>query len=259
MTSSTAAQAMAVAPSGVCGQSAVLEDARQHRERGDRHGDAHEEGEGAEGRPRRRQACDRVTSDSAAPSRNGTMMLTWLTNTAACAMRRRCAASSSMPDHEHEEDDADLAEQAERAERGGGEEERLRLRPEPAEQRGAEQDAGDHLADDGRLAQAAEEPADEPRRDDDDHHLQQQQRQRVMEVVAQLRERPVVGRRGAAMTGRRRRGWCDPSGYRPGRGRRRGAARRSLGVSPWPSSPPLADRTAIPRAGCPRSPLRRGR
>ena len=161
VTSSTAAQAMATAPSGVRGQAALLEDPRQHREGGDAHRDAHEQGEGAERRAGGRQRRGRASSAARAEEERHD-------DAGVAHPDRRARAAAQVlevqleADHEHEEDHADLAEQAQRPSESAGKRQRLAAGPEPAEQRRAEQDAGDHLADHRRLAERRNSAA-EPR------------------------------------------------------------------------------------------------
>ena len=77
-------------------------------------------------------------------------------------------------DNEHEEDDPELADEMKRRHRRRREEKGLDVGKCAAEQRGAEEHAGEHLADDGSLAGTAEEPSDAAARRHDDEKLQQQ-------------------------------------------------------------------------------------
>ena len=63
------------------------------------------------------------------------------------------------PDAEHEEDDAELAQQPQDIERRRGKEKREACRPELADERRAEQEPGGNLSDDRRLPQESGETA----------------------------------------------------------------------------------------------------
>ena len=78
------------------------------------------------------------------------------------------------PDHEHVERDADLAERREQAKRVRGEQHRLRGRREEAEQRRTEQDAGNHFANDLRLADARHQRPDGFAGNEDDGELKKE-------------------------------------------------------------------------------------
>ena len=58
--------------------------------------------------------------------------------------------------------------------------------PKPAHQRGAEQDAGDHLTYDGRLTRFAHQAAANAGSQDDKNELHEQTSERVLEVLAQV-------------------------------------------------------------------------
>jgi hypothetical protein len=86
------------------------------------------------------------------------VMLRWLTHTAACAMRRRCAASRSMPTMNMKSTTPICESSFSAPSEVAGRDEGLRLRPQPAEQRRAEEDAGEHLADHRRLWKRRKRP-----------------------------------------------------------------------------------------------------
>ncbi len=104
---------------------------------------------------------------------------------------------------EQEHQHAQLADQPKRAERAGREQPGLGVRHHRAEQQRPQQQAGGHFADDGRLAEAAQQPARALGHGQHHQQLQQEQRQR--------------------RTGARMRGVGD--GCRGGRGHRHRPAR----------------------------------
>ena len=71
----------------------------------------------------------------------------------ACERLAQRARVELEPDEEHEQDDADLREEPEVAAAVAGSRNAYALGASRAEQRRAEQDAGDDLADDGRLTE----------------------------------------------------------------------------------------------------------
>ena len=113
------------------------------------------------------------TNASAPPSANGTTMLACEMTIVIDDARAQHAEVELEADQEHVEDDADLRDDAEERRRVGGQQERGRFGRQPPEQRRAEDDAADHLADHRRLVQPGEQQPDEPRGDHD--HRQGQQ------------------------------------------------------------------------------------
>ena len=96
VTSSTAAHARAVDPSGVRVEPTLFDDAREHRKGRDAERDAHEERKRMKRHPRwglRRKERERDPD----AEQNGTTMLKWLTAMAVGARWRRWAVSTSSP------------------------------------------------------------------------------------------------------------------------------------------------------------------
>ena len=92
-------------------------------------------------------------------------------------------------DDKHKKDQADLAQNVERFERIGRKEESERFREKVAQQRRAEHDARDDLADHARLAEVLEQPRKNPHGDQDRNDLQQQHGYRMVHpFVQRLRE-----------------------------------------------------------------------
>ena len=87
---------------------------------------------------------------------------------------------------EHEQANANLAEHTEGAERGRRKHQLEEAGPQPAEQGGSEQDAGDHFSDDGRLPRLAHQAAADAGGEDDEDELHEQPGERVLEVLAQV-------------------------------------------------------------------------
>src|SRR6185295_1409819 len=164
------------------GKPALLEDARQHRESRDAHGDADEESEGAERHSGRRE---RRIEDH----RRGGAQEERHDDAGVAHHDRRVRLLPQVlhveldPHHEHEQDDPDLAEQTQGAHGRGGKDEPLYAGGEQTQQGGTEKDACDHLADDGRLAELAKERAESPRGDDDDDDLEQQDAQGALQIL----------------------------------------------------------------------------
>ena len=155
-------------------EAAVGQDPRQHGERGDRHRDA---GETAQHDPR--EALGRETrraqhgSWSVQPSRKGPAMLACeITTSEPPALLRKQprvelqARRETCRGRRRSRDDPDRRPHRYR------EEMRLDAWRDEAEQRRAEQDAGQDFADDRRLADGREQASTQPARDD--HHRQRQ-------------------------------------------------------------------------------------
>ena len=78
-----------------------------------------------------------------------------------------------QPDEEHEQHEPDLAQRAQEAKAFLREQGGRNIRRDPAENRGAEQNAGDHFSDDLWLMEPAKDPAGEPGHDQDHANLQE--------------------------------------------------------------------------------------
>ena len=100
-------------------QSAIAEDARQHREGGDRHRHAEEQQEGGERHAGAAPAMSNSTSASALPSAKGTTMLACEIDDRHREARAQHAEVELEADQEHVEDDADLRDDAEKRRRIG--------------------------------------------------------------------------------------------------------------------------------------------
>ena len=96
-----------------------------------------------------------ATTATALPSANGTAMLTTLMTSAIRPTVFSVSISSRQPTRNMNSDDADLPEGAQRRQRRGRETAARHVRRNPPEQRRPEQEPGDHLRHDGRLAQAS--------------------------------------------------------------------------------------------------------
>jgi hypothetical protein len=106
-------------------------------------------------------------------------MLACDTATVARVRRARSPKVELEADEEHEEHHADVRQHAQRRRRLWRHEGRRAGGPEPAEQRRAEHDARQHLADDRRLAEATEHDAERARRGDDHDHRAEDDAERV--------------------------------------------------------------------------------
>ena len=87
---------------------------------------------------------------------------------------------------EHEEDQPDLAQRAQKAEAHGREDGVEQVGGRPAEERGAEHDAGEHLSHDARLPDQGDRAANQAGRDQNARDLREQQQ----DVGHQTRRRP---------------------------------------------------------------------
>ena len=109
------------------------------------------------------QARVQETASAPPPSRNGAMMLAWLMTTAACPRLRISLGSSSSPMRNRKKITPTWL-RALSILHAGGREDRRRTgagKSQP-EQAGPEHDAGDHLAHDLRLADADEQHPHDP-------------------------------------------------------------------------------------------------
>jgi hypothetical protein len=86
----------------------------------------------------------------------------------------------------HEQADANLAEQPERAERRRGKNKMKKVRPHPAKQRRPQQNARYHLTHHGRLADSLRQHAAPACRQEDQNQLDEQSRERVLQILAQI-------------------------------------------------------------------------
>ena len=112
--------------------------------------------------------------------------------TVACT---RCVSRLDIelqPDQEHVQDDAELRDQAQEGGDGGRQDPPGELR---AEQRGPEQNAGDHLADHGRLAQIGKELGQELPGDDDGRERHEDVHEDLGRLGGRLGQRRDGGRR----------------------------------------------------------------
>ena len=152
---------------------AVLQDADEDGKGGDADGNAHEQGEGNERGSRlgemavekkREYHAEKIRDDDAGVADNHGGV-------------RPVAQPGNIELHadgEHEEADADLAEEAKGAEGGGSKDELECAGREEAEEGRAEEDAGDHFSNDGGLAAAGEDPACGAGGGDDDEKLKEE-------------------------------------------------------------------------------------
>jgi hypothetical protein len=154
-------------------QVAFKQDARQHREGGDAHGGANEQGERQEIDPHRCQAGVHERGEGRPQAerhegagRGGDHY--------HAAHRLRRLRSRPHADDKHEQDQADLAERIQAGKSGGRKQGRkLRGHQEPKQGR-AEHQSRHHFADDCGLVEPNEDRTDDPRRDQDNCDLKQQ-------------------------------------------------------------------------------------
>ena len=95
------------------------------------------------------------------------------------AARRRATRRRTRADREHVEDDAELRDYGEGRLRERRKELRLDPRGETAEQRRPEENAGEHFADDRRLADGRDQPSRQAPRDHHDRQRQQDVKQKI--------------------------------------------------------------------------------
>ena len=158
VTSSTAAAGDRDLPQMRSGEASLLQDPDEHRERRDAHRDAHEERERKKAGPGRREL--RVEKEGQADAQE----VRHDDRSVADDHRRPRLVPESLDveleaHREEKEQDADLREELEQTHRSRREEEREDIRSDGAQKRRTEEDPGDDLSDDGRLADPAEERA----------------------------------------------------------------------------------------------------
>ena len=120
------------------------------------------------------------------PSRYGKRMPTWLTNTAVRACCFSWVTSSSMPmTNMNRQTPIWLSIRRVPREAGGKTIWKKPGQSQPSK-RGAEQDAGDHFSDDGRLPRFVHQAAANAGGQDDEDELDEQPGERVLEVLAQV-------------------------------------------------------------------------
>ena len=90
------------------------------------------------------------------------------------------------PNDEHEKADPNLAEHPQRAERFRRKDQLEEAGPQPPEQGGPEQDAGEHFTDHSRLPRFVHQAAADPGRQNDEDELDEQPGERVLEILAQV-------------------------------------------------------------------------
>ena len=124
----------------------------------------------------------------------------------AQARRTQPAELEAAADLEHQQDEADLAQDDDGRIGFGAEQRGGRPRKEMAEQRGAEQQAGDDLADRRRLADAAEQAADEAGGADHHDELEQHGEEKLLRLMDRRRhaQASTGGPASASDTGCRR-------------------------------------------------------
>ena len=125
----------------------------------------------------------KIAADKPAPSANGTMMLAAEIATVIDTVLRRSDEIELEADEKHVEDHAELRDDAEDRRRVRREQPRLQTGSKVAEQRRAEQDAADDLANDRRLVEFREQPARQARRDDDHGQRQQHAQQHFVPLL----------------------------------------------------------------------------
>jgi hypothetical protein len=159
----------------------VGQDAGQHRERGDRHRDAQEQGQ--------RERRDR-TGGGLVVQRVQHQRQPGAERERHRHRRGRDGPGHPLPaadqpqlqleaDHEHEQHQAQLRQDVQVRQDLGAEQPRLQIAGQPPEQAGAQGDAGDDLPDDGGLADADRHPAEQPGHRDDDGDVDEDERDRV--------------------------------------------------------------------------------
>ncbi len=228
-TSSTAAADSARIPIGRCEHPPLGDDPGQHRERGDRHRDAHEQRERDELLVRAEQLVERQGTRHPEHHRN---------REAGVRHRQRrpqppakLAEVDLEPDQEHVEDQPEVGGDSDERDDVAGEDLRLQAWVDRAEHSRPEDDPGQHLPHHPRLAESRHHAATQPR---EQHHDEQRDEERddgLIRRAAEGRRHVLRGGRGAQRRGRRDgAGWDEHHVERAsggGAGDRAGAAVRA--------------------------------
>src|SRR5439155_1398879 len=119
------------------------------------------------------------------------------TRVRAAPARSAVPTTATTKASRHQAVTSSTAEHAEMGEHRGGKEPRGHARRRPPEQRGAEQDAADHLAHHLRLADGAERDAQQARHDEDDEDVDGDDTQQALGGHQPPGRRAARARRGA--------------------------------------------------------------
>ena len=137
---------------GSLGKASFLKNAGEHGKGSDAHGDAHEERKGDKGGSGPGEFADREPARGP-PQEIGDDDAGMADDHDRVRLPQQVFYLEFHADGEHEEADADLAEELEGAQGRGREDELEGMRRNPAKERGTEQDARDHFSDDRGLAE----------------------------------------------------------------------------------------------------------
>ena len=156
------------------GATRVLEDARQHRHRGDADGRGQEHRERPERNPGRGEARLQAGGDQQA-QRHRQQHGQHADRAGGAQRAVRAGRQAQFGTHDqHEQHQAELAQRIQRGQRIGGEQPLLPLRRHGTQQYRPQRQAGQHFPDHPRLAKPAQHPRQRPRRGQYHDQLQQQ-------------------------------------------------------------------------------------
>ena len=143
----------------------LREDASEHRKGRNRHRHRHEEGERGVADVGGENLVERQRDEEA--ERHGECDARVRDEGGLCDALAQDPRIQLHPDEEEVEGETDRGSRGEQGDDVGREEVVLGVRPDGAEQRGPEQDPGEHLPHHARLAEAGDDRSDEPGRQDD--------------------------------------------------------------------------------------------